>query len=139
MSAAGGVALGAISPMTASLVGLGRWLRHRATMFAALETTGGTGYRAIRSEGSVSAIRLRTLHLSEQVKCFAPQLSLETSRESAAVHSRTRHWCRVCNLIVTFAGLATVNVLVYALADRLRTTIRKPSILGWMTRIGAVS
>jgi len=33
--------------------------------------------------------------------------------------------------------LATVNVLVYALlADRLRTTIRKPSMLGWMTRIG---
>jgi threonine/homoserine/homoserine lactone efflux protein len=40
-------------------------------------------------------------------------------------------------LIVTFVGLATVNVLVYALlADRLRTTIRKPSMLGWMTRIG---
>jgi threonine/homoserine/homoserine lactone efflux protein len=40
-------------------------------------------------------------------------------------------------LIATFVSLATINVLVYALlADRLRATIRRPSVLAWMTRIG---
>ena len=40
-------------------------------------------------------------------------------------------------LIATFVSLATINVLVYALlADRLRATISRPSVLAWMTRIG---
>ncbi|MEL6642029.1 MAG: LysE family transporter, partial [Pseudomonadota bacterium] len=40
-------------------------------------------------------------------------------------------------LIATFVGLAFLNALLYALlADWLRGTIRRPSVLAWMTRAG---
>jgi threonine/homoserine/homoserine lactone efflux protein len=152
VASAAGVALGDFVAMTASLVGLGAVVMASATMFAALKWVGAIylvwmGIGMIRSAGSVSAIRIEDApHLSEREVfrnaavvtamnpkgiiffiAFVPQFI----RADAALVPQ------FAILIVTFVGLATVNVLVYALlADRLRTTIRKPSMLGWMTRIG---
>jgi threonine/homoserine/homoserine lactone efflux protein len=152
VASAAGVALGDFVAMTASLVGLGVLVMASATMFAALKWVGAIclvwmGIGMIRSAGSVSAIRIEDApHLSER----------EVFRNAAVVTALNPKgiiffiafvpqfiWAdaalvpQFAILIVTFVGLATVNVLVYALlADRLRTTIRKPSMLGWMTRIG---
>ena len=43
-------------------------------------------------------------------------------------------------LIVTFVGLAAINVLAYALlADKLRAMIGKPAVIAWLTRAGGVA
>ena len=40
-------------------------------------------------------------------------------------------------LIATFVALAATNALAYALlAGRLRTTVRKPAVLRWLSRAG---
>lgn len=43
-------------------------------------------------------------------------------------------------LIATFVGLAWLNALAYALlADRLRQTIGRPSVITWLTRGGGAA
>ncbi|MEQ9261414.1 MAG: LysE family transporter, partial [Roseovarius sp.] len=43
-------------------------------------------------------------------------------------------------LIASFVTLAAVNALAFALlADRLRASIGKPSVIGWLTRGGGVA
>ncbi len=152
VASAAGVALGDFIAMTASLVGLGGLVLASSTLFVALKWVGAAylvwmGIGMIRSAGSAKAIQIED----------APQLSAGAVFRNAAVVTALNpkgivffiafvpQFIRTdaalapqfAILIATFVSLATINVLVYALlADRLRATIRRPSVLAWMTRIG---
>ena len=152
VASAAGVALGDFIAMTASLVGLGALVLASSTWFVALKWVGAAylvwmGIGMIRSAGSAKAIQIED----------APQLSAGAVFRNAAVVTALNpkgivffiafvpQFIRTdaalapqfAILIATFVSLATINVLVYALlADRLRATIRRPSVLAWMTRIG---
>ena len=152
VASAAGVALGNFIAMTASLVGLGALVLASSTLFVALKWVGAAylvwmGIGMIRSAGSAKAIQIED----------APQLSAGAVFRNAAVVTALNpkgivffiafvpQFIRTdaalapqfAILIATFVSLATINVLVYALlADRLRATIRRPSVLAWMTRIG---
>ena len=152
VASAAGVALGDFIAMTASLVGLGALVLASSTWFVALKWVGAAylvwmGIGMIRSAGSAKAIQIED----------APQLSAGAVFRNAAVVTALSpkgivffiafvpQFIRTdaalapqfAILIATFVSLATINVLVYALlADRLRATIRRPSVLAWMTRIG---
>ena len=152
IASAAGVALGNFIAMTTSLVGLGAIVLASATAFSALKWVGAIylvwmGIGMIRSAGGA------TLGKIEE----APQLSAGAVFRNACVVTALNPKGIVffiafvpqfirqdaalapqfAILIATFVGLAAVNVMIYALlADRLRTTIRKPAVLGWMTRIG---
>ena len=152
VASAAGVALGDFIAMTASLVGLGALVLASSTLFVALKWVGAAylvwmGIGMIRSAGSAKAIQIED----------APQLSAGAVFRNAAVVTALNpkgivffiafvpQFIRTdaalapqfAILIATFVSLATINVLVYGLlADRLRATIRRPSVLAWMTRIG---
>jgi threonine/homoserine/homoserine lactone efflux protein len=152
VTSAAGVVLGDFIAMTASLVGLGALVLASSTLFVALKWVGAAylvwmGIGMIRSAGSAKAIQIDD----------APQLSAGAVFRNAAVVTALNpkgivffiafvpQFIRTdaalapqfAILIATFVSLATINVLVYALlADRLRATIRRPSVLAWMTRIG---
>ena len=152
VASAAGVALDDFIAMTASLVGLGALVLASSTLFVALKWVGAAylvwmGIGMIRSAGSAKAIQIED----------APQLSAGAVFRNAAVVTALNpqgivffiafvpQFIRTdaalapqfAILIATFVSLATINVLVYALlADRLRATIRRPSVLAWMTRIG---
>jgi threonine/homoserine/homoserine lactone efflux protein len=152
VASAAGVALGDFIAMTASLVGLGALVLASSTLFVALKWVGAAylvwmGIGMIRSAGSAKAIQIED----------APQLSAGAVFRNAAVVTALNpkgivffiafvpQFIRTdaalapqfAILIATFVSLAMINVLVYALlADRLRATIRRPSVLAWMTRIG---
>ncbi|MCF2869750.1 LysE family translocator [Octadecabacter sp. G9-8] len=152
VASAAGVALGDFIAMTASLIGLGALVMASATLFVALKWVGVAylvwmGIGMVRSAGGTKAIQIED----------APQLSARDVFRNAAVvtalnpkgivffiafvpqfiRPETALAPQFAILIATFVGLATVNVLIYALlADRLRSTIRRPSVLAWMTRVG---
>ena len=152
VASAAGIALGDFIAMTASLVGLGALVLASSTLFVALKWVGAAylvwmGIGMIRSAGSAKAIQIED----------APQLSAGAVFRNAAVVTALNpkgivffiafvpQFIRTdaalapqfAILIATFVSLATINVLVYALlADLLRATIRRPSVLAWMTRIG---
>lgn len=152
VASAAGVALGDFIAMTASLVGLGAVVLASATAFTALKWVGAAylvwmGIGMIRSAGSTKAIQI----------AGAPQLSAGAIFRNACIvtalnpkgivffiafvpqfiNTQAALAPQFTILISTFVGLAAANVMVYALlADRLRATIRKPAVLGWMTRIG---
>jgi len=152
VASAAGVALGDFIAMTTSLLGLGALVLASATLFTALKWVGAAylvwmGIGMIRHAGTTKAIKIED----------APQLSARDVFRNAAVVTALNpkgivffiayvpQFIRTdaallpqfAILIATFVGLAALNVMIYALlADRLRGTIRKPSVLAWMTRTG---
>lgn len=152
IASAAGVALGDFIAMTTSLLGLGAIVLASATAFTALKWVGAVylvwmGIGMIRSAKGVRLGKIED----------APQLSAGAVFRNACVvtalnpkgivffiafvpqfiNAQEALAPQFAILIATFVGLAAVNVMIYALlADRLRATIRKPAVLGWMTRIG---
>jgi len=152
VASAAGVALGDFIAMTTSLVGLGALVLASATLFSALKWVGAVylvwmGIGMIRHAGGATLGKIEN----------APQLSAGAVFGNACVVTALNpkgivffiafvpQFIRTdaalapqfTILIATFVGLAAVNVMIYALlADRLRATIRRPAVLGWMTRIG---
>lgn len=151
VASAAGVAFGDLVAMTASLAGLGALVLTSATLFTAIKWIGAAylvwmGIGMIRSAGAsklavTKAPALPAAHIFRNATlvtalnpksilffiAFVPQFI----RPDAPLLAQ------FAILIATFVGLAFINALLYAvLADRLRSTIRKPAVLGWMTRAG---
>lgn len=152
VASAMGVALGDLVAMTASLLGVGAFVLASAALFTVLKWIGAVylvwmGIGMIRSAGVARLGRIED----------APQLAPKQLFWNAAVVTalnpksivffiafvpqfiRTEQALlpQFAVLIATFVTLAALNALAYALlADRLRATIRRPAVLGWMTRLG---
>lgn len=155
LASAGGVALGDLTAMTASLMGLGALVLASATLFSVLKWVGAAylvwlGIKLLRS---------------------APGTGLERMTDDAAVPGRGVFWHaaavtalnpksiaffiafvpqflrldlplapQFAILIATFVGLAAVNALGYALlADRMRQAIRRPGVIAWLARGGGLA
>ena len=144
-----GVALGDFIAMTASLLGLGALVLASATLFTILKWIGAAYLiwmglkllRAPRSEGldtvstetttprkilghtcAVTALNPKSIAF---FIAFVPQF-VSVSAPLAP---------QFAILISTFVGLAALNALAFALlADKLRMTIKKPSVITWLTR-----
>jgi threonine/homoserine/homoserine lactone efflux protein len=151
VASAAGVALGDLIAMTASLVGLGALVLTSATLFTVIKWVGAVylvwmGIGMIRSAGqsllpSANAPVLpagRIFSNAALVTALNPKsIVFFIAFVPQFVRPEQPLLLQFVVLIATFVGLAFLNALAYALlADRLRGTIRKPAVLGWMTRAG---
>ncbi|MHC0053978.1 LysE family translocator [Actibacterium sp. D379-3] len=151
VSMALGVALGDFIAMSASLAGLGALVLTSATVFTVLKWVGAAylvylGVKLLRSRPTLSLEDLtpeekpaRTIFghaaavtaLNPKSIAFFIAFVPQFIRPDAAIMPQ------FATLIATFVTLAALNALIYAfLADRLRTRIRRPSVLKWMNRAG---
>lgn len=150
-----GVALGDLTAMTASLLGLGALVMASATVFQVLKWVGAaylvwmgvqllrkgghavpdTGAlppaipagRVFRHAAAVTALNPKSIAF---FIAFVPQFL----RPEAALAPQ------FALLIATFVSLGALNALAYALlADRLRRAIARPGILTLLTRAGGVT
>lgn len=151
VASAAGVALGDLIAMTASLAGLGALVLAYATLFIVIKWVGAIylvwmGIGMIRSAGD------NTLSTSDAPVLPAGRIFRNAAMVTALnpksivffiafvpqfIFPDQQLAPQFAILIATFVGIAFLNALAYALlADRLRGTIRKPAVLGWMTRAG---
>ncbi|MFK8036391.1 MAG: LysE family translocator [Hyphomicrobiales bacterium] len=147
-----GVAVGDLIAMTASLVGLGALVLASATLFVALKWMGAVylvylGIKLFRSAPSASLGKIdRTVKIpSRGIFGHAAAVTALNPKSIVFFIAFVPQFIVPANplvpqftiLIVTFVGLAAINALAYALlADKLRSRITKPSVLGWLSRIG---
>ncbi|MCI2398849.1 LysE family translocator [Aliiroseovarius subalbicans] len=145
-----GVALGDFIAMSASLAGLGALVLASATLFTVLKWVGAVylvylGVTLLRAGpvrfdlnrpedkpvGAIFTHAAAVTALNPKSIAFFIAFVPQFIRPEAALAPQ------FAILIATFVGLAGVNALAYALlADRLRSRIRRPGVLRWMTRIG---
>ena len=147
VSTALGVALGDLIGMVLCLVGLGALIATSATAFAVLKWIGAAylvwlGFRLIRApvetalplpsetRGTFGHAALVTALNPKSIGffvAFVPQF-IDPARPvlpQAAI------------LVATFVGLAALNALLYALAaDRLRSRIARPGLIGLLQKAG---
>lgn len=155
VASAAGVALGDLVAMTASLVGLGALVLASATAFTVLKWAGAVylvwlGIRLLRSApsaglGAMTPARNVTAYsvfghaaavtaLNPKSIAFFIAFVPQFVRPDAALIPQ------FAVLIATFVGLAAINALAYALlADKLRRTIGRPSVITWLTRAGGAT
>ncbi len=151
LASAGGVALGDLVAMTASLMGLGALVLASATLFTALKWIGAAylvwlGMKLIRSApvagpampagtqvtgrgvfwhaAAVTALNPKSIAF---FIAFVPQFVVLTAPLAP----------QFAILIGTFVALAALSALAYALlADRMRARIARPGVIQWLTRAG---
>lgn len=153
VSSAAGVALGDFIAMSASLAGLGTVVLTSATLFTALKWIGAVylvwlGVKLIRSAPS-GGLDLPNADVSARHVFRHAALVTALNPKGIAffiafvlqfVRPDTPLAPQFAILIATFVTMAGINALVYALlADRLRSYIRKPAIVTWITRMGGVA
>lgn len=154
IASATGVALGDLIAMTASLAGLGALVLASATMFTVLKWCGAVyliwlGIKLLRSAPSKGLEAQATPDSSaRQVLVHAATVTALNPKSIAFFIAFVPQFVKVGQpllpqfaiLIATFVGLAAINALAYALAaDRLRQTIRRPSVITWLTRGGGMA
>ncbi|WP_428697284.1 LysE family translocator [Stappia sp.] len=147
-----GVALGDLTAMTASMLGLGALLATSATLFTALKWIGGAylvwlGIKLWRAPvavtpdvepGAPRAPALRIALHTYAVTALNPKsivffvaflpMFLDTAQPLLP---------QMAILEVTFIALATLNAAAYGLmASMVRTRIRKPGVRMWINRAG---
>ena len=126
-----GVATGDLIAMSASFAGLGVWLGLRMILGAtatSLKVDAARGAVA-PSAAFVNAAAVTALNPKSIVFfiAFVPQF----------IDRHAPLGGQAAILIATFVALAAINALAYALlADRLRSTIRRPAVIAWLTRAG---
>ena len=155
LATAAGVALGDLTAMTASLLGLGAIVLTSALAFTALKWVGAVylmwlGIKMLRGArhaelGQLTKTRPRAArnvmgHAAVVTAlnpkgigffiAFVPQF-IDTGNPLAP---------QFTVMIATFVSLGALNALAYALlADRLRARIQRPAILRGLTRLGGVT
>lgn len=150
-----GVALGDFVAMTASLLGLGALVLTSATLFTALKWIGAAylvylGIKLLRSapsEGLTPSAARRDVTASGVFTHAAVVTALNPKSIAFFIafvpqflRPETALSPQFAILIATFVGLAAVNALAYALlADKLRATIGKRSVITGLTRAGGAA
>ena len=155
LASAAGVALGDLVAMTASLAGLGALVMASATLFAALKWLGAAylvwlGVKLLRSAPSAGLDSITTGrdvtargvfgHAAAVTALNPKSIAFFIAFVPQFLTPGTPLVPQFTILIATFVGLATLNALAYALlADRLRRTIARPSVITGLTRTGGVA
>ncbi len=151
VASAMGVALGDIIAMSASLLGLGALVLASASLFVALKWIGAAylvflGIKLIRSAPMDFVSETTTVLVPAKSVFF--HLGLVTALNPKSIVFFIAFVPQFLNveanlmpqfgvLIATYVSLGWLNALLYALlADKLRSKISKPSVIGWMTRLG---
>ncbi|MFT5743904.1 MAG: threonine/homoserine/homoserine lactone efflux protein [Paracoccaceae bacterium] len=152
VASAAGVATGDLIAMTASLLGLGALVLASATVFTALKWV-GAAYLVWMGIGMIRSAGGQTLGRLDNVPELTPRRVFGNAAVVTALNPKSIVFFiafvpqflavdrplapQFAVLIATFVTLAAMNALAYALlADRMRATIRRPAVLGWMTRAG---
>lgn len=153
-ASAAGVALGDLIAMTASLVGLGALVLASATLFMVLKWAGAAyliylGISLIRSAPTGGLTLPQTKDITARSVFGHTALVTALNPKSIAffiafvpqfIDPSQPLVPQFVILISTFVVLAAINALAYALAaDRLRSWIERPSIIGWLTRAGGAT
>lgn len=155
VASAAGVALGDLIAMTASLAGLGALVLTSATLFALIKWVGAVyliwmGIGMLRAAGRQKGLSVMDVPALPANSIFRNATVVTALNPKSIVffiafvpqfiQPDAPLLPQFAILIGTFVGLAALNALAYALlADRLRTTIRRPAILTWMTRAGGAA
>ena len=155
IASAAGVALGDLIAMTASLAGLGALVMASATLFTALKWVGAAylvwlGLKLLRSAPSHGLDGMAAGHevTAGGVFSHAAAVTALNPKGIAFFIAFVPQFLtpglplvpQFAILIATFVGLATLNALAYALlADRLRRTIARPSVITGLTRTGGIA
>lgn len=150
-----GVALGDLLAMCASLAGLGALVLASSALFSILKWIGAAYliYLGIRLLKSASTVALGEPDIvapasSESVFVHAAAITALNPKSIVFFIAFVPQFVVVERallpqffiLVTTFVALATINALAYAfLADKLRTKIARPSVLGWFSRMGGVA
>jgi threonine/homoserine/homoserine lactone efflux protein len=155
LASAAGVAVGDLIAMTASLVGLGALVLASATLFTVLKWVGALYlvwlgiqlWRAAPSAAALPGASLRSVS-ARTVFGHAATVTALNPKSIAFFIAFVPQFLRpdaalapqFAILIATFVTLAAINALAYALlADRLRTTLSRPRLLGGLTRLGGTT
>ena len=155
VASAAGVALGDLIAMTASLAGLGALVAASATLFTALKWVGAAylvwlGIKLLRSASSAGLDMISTGRdvTARSVFTHAAGVTALNPKSIAFFIAFVPQFLRpdtplipqFAILIATFVTLAGLNALAYALlADRLRRTIARPSVIAGLTRTGGLT
>ncbi len=154
VASATGVALGDLVAMSASLAGLGALVLASATLFTILKWIGAIyliylGIKLIRSAPNTGIDMHQTGEAPAQgVFWHAAAVTALNPKSIAFFIAFVPQFVSVTEpllpqftiLVATFVGLAAFNALAYALlADKLRRTIGRGSIITWLTRGGGAA
>ena len=151
----GGVALGDLVAMTASLVGLGALVLASATLFTVLKWIGAAylvflGVKLFMSAAEAAPGALEAPGRARPAEIFghAAAVTALNPKSIAFFIAFVPQFMRpeapllpqFVILIATFVGIGFLNALLYALlADRMRVAIARPSVLRGLTRLGGAT
>ncbi|MFD0858905.1 LysE family translocator [Roseovarius aquimarinus] len=151
LASAGGVALGDLVAMSASLMGLGALVLASATLFTALKWVGAVyliwlGIKLIRSaqatglelpQGARVTGRSVFWHAAAVTALNPKSIAFFIAFVPQFVTLNAPLAPQFAILVGTFVALAALNALAYALlADRMRARIARPGVIAWITRAG---
>lgn len=154
VASAAGVALGDLIAMTASLVGLGALVLASAQLFTLLKWAGAVylvwlGLKLLRSAAQQGlTVKAAPDVTARSVFGHAAAVTALNPKSIGFFIAFVPQFLRpdapllpqFAILIATFVGLAAANALAYALlADRLRRTIQRPSVVIGLTRLGGMT
>ena len=150
-----GVAAGDFIAMTASLLGLGALVLASATAFTVLKWLGAV-YLMWLGVRMILKARSHPLDIATAPTGLTPRVAFANAATVTALNPKSIAFfiafvpqfidpaagfaAQASLLIATFVALAALNALAYALAaDRLRSLIRRPAVLPWLTRAGGAT
>ncbi len=145
-----GVALGDLTAMTLSLLGVGALLAASATLFTILKWVGAAyliflGIRLWRAPAGDGAAAATTTRSGRRMFAHAYVVTALNPKSIAFfvafvpqfMRPDLPYWPQAALLIATFVTLAAINALGYALlASRARHIIRRPAVQRWVNRSG---
>lgn len=152
VSMAAGVALGDLIAMSASLAGLGALVLASAQLFLILKWIGAAyliylGVKLLRNAGQMQIQTTQSTQTANAKQVFVHAAAVTALNPKSIVFfiafvpqfvsPNSPLMPQFAVMIATFVGLAAANAMAYALlADRLRSRLRRPSVLAWLARFG---